>query len=49
MKCISGAQTSLHAGPECGADHIALLVLASNDVNIRDRQIRTFPPVVRVI
>ena len=48
-KCISGAQTSLQAGPEFGDVQITLLSLASNDVNVRDRQIRTLPPVVRVI
>ena len=48
MKCISGAHTLLQAGPEPGGVHAIRLSPASIDVNVRDRQIRTLPPVVRV-
>ena len=48
MKCNSGAQTLLHAGPELGGVHATILSPASIDVNVRDRQIRTTVLVVRV-
>ena len=49
MKCISGAQTAVHAGPEPDGTHRLIVSPASIDVNECDRQSRTLPPVVLVI
>ena len=37
MKCISGAQTLVHAGPEPDGAHTLIVSPASIDVNERDR------------